>query len=502
MSGGDVRRVTRFVPPAWRVAAAGSGAGVLVMYLGEAQQSTAGRVSALVNGHVMPYLSVVTACYAVAVGALVSLATRGSVARGAALGAAAGLAAIAATPADVTWHSSFGTDGSLWSPPHLLSVLGTAALIAAVLAVTAPGGGAGRVALGAALIAVTQVVVVEYDMDVPRYSGALYLPLLVCTGLGGAWVVHRTTGARYAVSRVLAVFLLFRACVPAVADLVGLPGPDLPVALLGLAVVDVLPAQWRRIRWPLAGLAVTAGQVVASVTGVSSVSVAAVADAAAVVVPVLVFSALLLVFGRVVVPVALVAGLVGWMPLFGPPVARAHEPGSGPQVGTADVTVRGDGAGVLDVAVSEIRGLRDVEFTGARLVARRAGHTVTGDVLRPGMSATGPNRVGSISLPRGGLWFVYLEWPDGGRHRELWRAVEYDTAGATVERRRIYWAAPESRSTAEYLSGLLLYGLSVALVGWAATVVRDVEPTAEGGRRRRVRARARPAVRSRRTGRW
>ncbi|MFF4576369.1 hypothetical protein [Streptomyces sp. NPDC001410] len=64
---------------------------------------------------------------------------RDPVLRGAAVsGAAVGIAA----PADAAWHTAFGRDAVLWSPPHLLAIAATMALTMALLrAVVREGGG-------------------------------------------------------------------------------------------------------------------------------------------------------------------------------------------------------------------------------------------------------------------------------------------------------------------------------------------------------------------------
>jgi hypothetical protein len=432
----------------------------------------------------MPFLSVVAAAYVIAAAVLVSLAQRRSVAQalrrpGVALGAAAGVAAVAATPADGTWHAAFGVDSQLWSPPHLLSVLGTAVLIVAGLVVTSRvDGGAGRIGLGAVLLGVTQVVLAEYDADVPQFAEVLYLPLLVVTGLGTGWLVHRTVSHRFAVCWAVAGFLALRVTVLVVLAAVGLPRPDLPVGLVGLVVVDVVPRRWGRLRWPLACVAVTAGQVLAAGVGISSVAPGPTLTSAVVVVAVLVVLVVVLVLGRAGVSLALVVGLVVGVPLFAASPARAHSPGSGPVVGAADVAVTGNGAGVLDVAITPIRGVSSVDIRNVRLVARRAGRTVVG-VARPSVPSarsvpsTDTAFVGSIDVPTPGLWFVYADINADGRRVEMWRAVEYDTTGPIVERRGIYLTSgPQPRPMAEYVAGTLLYGVCVALVAWTVMITR------------------------------
>lgn len=109
--GGSARIVT----PALWIAAVGVGAGVLIMYGTEAQQSRLDRVSTLIPAHLVPYASVVAVAYVVAAAVLTSLWHQRPVAEtlrmpGVALGGAAGVAALAAVPADLQWHAAFGHD--------------------------------------------------------------------------------------------------------------------------------------------------------------------------------------------------------------------------------------------------------------------------------------------------------------------------------------------------------------------------------------------------------
>jgi hypothetical protein len=452
------------------VATAGNTGGVFVMYAADARQSQSGHGSALVPPHMMPFMSVIAVALVVLVGLVVALVRRMPAARtvwrsGLLLGAAAAAVAGAAAPVDLTWHATFGADSTQWSPPHLLSVLGAMALTVAALAVTGRAGGAGRIALGAGLISTTQVLLIEYDTDVPQLTETLYLPLLVLTGLGCAWLVRHTVGHRFAVSWTVAVFLLFRVAVFAALVAFGFSGPDLPVALVGLVVVDLAPS---RVRWPLAGLAVTAAQVVASGTGISSVAVKPTLVSATALALVLVTVLAGLVWKQAVLPACLLVGVLAGPATLGVPEARAHAPGSGPQVGTADIAVTGDGMGTLEVTVTPLHGVSKADLHGARLVARRAGITVTGDVLH----ATRATVAGSITVPERGLWFVYVNLDRGERHLAAWRAVEYDITGTTAERRSVYLASgPDTRSAMEYVVSVLLYGVGAVLVVWMLLVV-------------------------------
>jgi hypothetical protein len=469
--GPVLRDVTRQVALMLWVATVGIAGGLLVMYASDAWRSEADEVGSLAPAHLMPYLSVVAVGCAVAAGALMSFALHGPAGRtvwgpGLALGAAGGIAALAAMPADRTWHAAFGVDALSWSPPHLLSVLGTVTVTVAALATTSRFGGVARIGLGGGLLGLTQVLLTEYDIDAPQFTEALYLPLLVGTGVGCAWLIHHTVGQRFAVSWAVACYLAFRVLVFVTLSLFGLSGPALPVGLVGLVVVDLAHRRLTRLRWPLAGAAVVLLQVIASAVGMSPMVLAPTLASAVAVLVVLLLAASLLVFR--LVPVVVVVGVLVGMSVSGAPAARAHAPGGGTEVGVTDITVTGNGAGSLTLAVTPLRGVSSADMRGARLVARRADHTVTGGALHAVRAAY----VGSISVPERGLWFVYIELGQG-RRMEAWRSVDYGTVGLTEQRRAVYLPRePESPPAAEWVSGVLLYGVGSALMMWTWLLVR------------------------------
>jgi hypothetical protein len=45
---------------------------------------------------------------------------------------------LAALPIDAAWHAAFGRDAVLWSPPHMLAVFGSLALLVGFLASARP----------------------------------------------------------------------------------------------------------------------------------------------------------------------------------------------------------------------------------------------------------------------------------------------------------------------------------------------------------------------------
>ena len=89
-----------------------------------------------------------------------------------------GLAVLARAPVDELWHREYGRDAVLWSPPHLLAMSGSAALLAGL--VLGMPAGTTRARLGSALaLGAFLVPVMEYEADVPQFGAALYLPVVV-----------------------------------------------------------------------------------------------------------------------------------------------------------------------------------------------------------------------------------------------------------------------------------------------------------------------------------
>ncbi|MFX4975024.1 hypothetical protein ABTB64_19535, partial [Acinetobacter baumannii] len=85
-------------------------------------------------------------------------------------------------PVDNFWHVAFGRDAVIWSPPHVLGIIGTAGLAAAILLELArspqPWARPLRWVAAALLLAAFSFLVVEYDTDVPQFPAVWYLPVL------------------------------------------------------------------------------------------------------------------------------------------------------------------------------------------------------------------------------------------------------------------------------------------------------------------------------------
>lgn len=446
--------------------------GLAATYWDDGWHTEIGRDDALIPPHLLLYASIGVVGLVLAGWVLVALwgtrSLRATLATpGLALAVAAGVVTAGAAPADTAWHAAFGRDSVLWSPPHLLSVIGTAVLVVAVLLNAGrTGSRVSRIGLAVVLLGATEIVVLEYETDVPQFSQALYLPVLLAVGLGSSWIIRTLVVDRAAVTPTVLSCLALRLLILAPFAITGWTTPDVPIALLGLLVLDA-PARWGRARWPAAGLAVTALQLVASASGISSVPVQPTLLASAIVVPGLA-ATLLAVSRRSLGRTGAVLGLLTATSLLAVPHARAHDPGQGAEVATAQVNADGDGSGTIAVRVTEFEGTPGREWTAGRLVARRAGEVVTAPLMdRSGVFA------GSIVLPSRGLWFVYAELRTGDTVAETWLPVRQDEASDIVARRSVYLpAGTGDRRAGEYLAGAGLLAVGVTLVGWAVIAVR------------------------------
>jgi hypothetical protein len=458
-------------------AAIGAGAGLFSAYWDDAWHTTVGRDSALIPPHLLLYASIVFVGLVLAVWGLRVLRHGRSLRTllrtpGFALAVAAAAATVVAAPADAFWHTAFGRDAVLWSPPHLLSVIATIVLLAALLiGVDARAGLAARAALGAALLGASQIVIMEFDTDVPQFAEVLYLPLLIATALGASWVITALTADRRVLAATIAGYLAFRVIALAALAAVGWIAPDAPLALVGLFALTFRVGAWR---WLLAALAIAALQLVASATGLSSVGLVPAAQSLVVVGVVLAVGTVLVAVGRRQMGGAGLVGLVLVVSLVAAPEpspAQAHDPGQGASFGTATIAVSGSGTGLVQVSVTDLVSDTTESAAPVRVVARRAGETVEGPLVADRERARGFS--GSLLLPDPGLWFVYAQFTDRERTLEVWLPVDQTLASTVSERRDLYEpvGGAIAPSPGQVVVGVLLLALCAGLLIWAGASV-------------------------------
>ena len=130
---------------------------------------------------------------------------------------ALGLAAVAGFPLDEVWHGAYGIDVTMWSPTHMLMILGAsftglAAWVALVGAGVRPtdGGWARGLHLVCAWLTLQGLVASqgEFSFGVPQFS-QLFHPILICLAGGLALVATRLVhGPWWTVGVAAASFIL------------------------------------------------------------------------------------------------------------------------------------------------------------------------------------------------------------------------------------------------------------------------------------------------------
>jgi hypothetical protein len=464
----------------WVIVVSGALA-VFATYWDEAWHTDVGRDTALSAPHLLLYGAVGAVGAVVAAWGVLTL-IRGRSWR-AALGdrpllvaGAGGAAALVAAPVDAFWHAQYGRDAVLWSPPHILVIFASTALLLGVLAALPRDRGALRVGVGMLLLANLVATVFEYEADVPQFSEVLYLPLLLVCGLLVGHLVAPHLPVRLPVTTMVLSYVALRLAVSA--GLAGLDRstPDLPIAVLGLAAMD-LPLRSVAHRAAAAIAATTGLALAASAVGLASPAPGAVLAAA---VPALAIACLLLLpRRRRSVGPALVLLLGAAAATIGPPLppAAAHDPGQGETVTQAVVTAHSDGEGEIRLVVHDLEA-HCADLEPVRVVARRAGETSTGDLRR----TSDCGFTGSVAVTAHGRWFGYAEFRHGEEVVETWLPID---AGEeeTVSGTRTLYRPPrgqDSVSSGQVLFGAGIYAVGLSLLGAGIAVNRRTRTTVGG----------------------
>ncbi len=408
------------------------------------------------------------------------------------LAAASVAVTLASGPIDNAWHEAFGRDSVIWSPPHMLGIVGTLGLGAALLAEVAHRRALALVAGGLVLAAAT-FTVVEYDTDVPQFAVVPYLPVLATSAAIALALVRMVVPGRWSATEAATVHLAFVLVVSGFLLLVGFEAPALPLLVAPAVLLDVGEARhWspgaRAAAFTVALFAVYVparnwiGQGVEIATMDVLVGLPLAAGAVLVV--------LSLAGPRrarsprtVSVPTTgLVAIAAAIVVLAAAPRAMAHDPGQGADAGSVDLSV------IAGPERAEVRGrwnsTRCAEISSAAVVARRGGVAVRGP-----LAVAGCRLRGAVALPTRGRWFVYVELRTPRGPVESWlpiRAGAGERASAVA--RYAYAPAQRSSSAVKRVVGGVLYAVMIALL--AATFLLLSPTRASRGRRRRESAAA------------
>ncbi|MDQ3293719.1 MAG: hypothetical protein M3527_04625, partial [Actinomycetota bacterium] len=118
---------------------------------------------------------------------------------------ALGLGAVSGFPLDEVWHKAYGVDVTMWSPTHMLMILGATFTGLAAWLILAEAGvrpGDGRWGRGlhcvAAWLSLQGLVAPqgEFNFGVPQFSH-LFHPILICLAGGMALVIMRIVHGRF-----------------------------------------------------------------------------------------------------------------------------------------------------------------------------------------------------------------------------------------------------------------------------------------------------------------
>lgn len=460
--------------PAWGgvVVAFAGFVSLVATYWDDAWHTDLGRDSAMIPPHLLLYGSVAVAGVVVLFWAARVLAfTRsiGSALRCAPLVVAAvgGAATLAAAPLDAMWHSAFGRDAVLWSAPHMLVVFASAAMVLGILAGVQPSRrGVVETTLTALLLGGLMTAVLEYETDVPQFSEVYYLPVLLAAALIAGAIARSAVPSRVAMTMTVGIYFMVRLAILVALLLLGRSTPEIPVAVLGLSVLD-LPWRNTALRYSAAAAAISALAWISAAVGLADRPASAVAPVA--VVTLVAFGVVLAASmrrGKLVVATAIALCASGFA-VSGAPVASAHDPGQGPATGAANVVGTSDGHGLLTLRVTPDGSCEGVSAVG--IVARRAGEVVRA----PLQTSASCSYSGSVRVDGIGRWFVYAELRRGTEDIEIWLPLAADRRAAISERRDLYRPAGSTASTrtAELVSGAAIYAFAVALMTAGVVVV-------------------------------
>ncbi len=384
---------------------------------------------------------------------------------------------LASAPIGNAWHTAFGRDAVLWSPPHLLGIVGLLTVGSGMLlAVSQQSGRRGYLvtsAVGALVLCVSLVPVMEYESDVPQFASVWYLPVLTVGSLIALTLLHAASQRHWIGTASALLSTGLRAGIILFLLFLGFSLPLLPLIIVPALVFDAT-ARWR---WPriiravLYALAVYASYVpylnfLLGGIHVTLIDVMVGLPLAALVnwLVLTVVEAPTLQLRRL--PAAIF--LVGCLFLLVPGQALAHDPGQGNEIGQMRLTatVRGSTA-TLSASVTSTLACDQLE--PRTLEARRSGETIAG----PLRQVVPCQFQGVIQLPDRGRWFVYAELTDHGQKVETWLPVI--TGGAVTHFGKLaslYELEAVSGSTIEVLSSILLYILILALFSAILLVVR------------------------------
>ncbi len=384
---------------------------------------------------------------------------------------------LVSAPIDNAWHVAFGRDAVLWSPPHLLGMVGLLAVGSSMLLAVRQSPGRHNslliAAVGALVLSVSLIPVMEYEADVPQFAATWYLPVLTTGSIFTLALLRAAFSQRWIGTAAAALYTGFRVGVVVFLLLLGFSFPLIPPILLPAVVFD-LTAQlrWSRaLRALLFALAVYASYVPYLNVLQSGVSITF-ADIIGLPLSALVSWLVLTVVEAPHLRLRRVKAsllLLGCLLFLLPGRALAHDPGQGNEIGKAQLTATMQHATVrLSTRVTTL--LQCDQLEPQTLIARRSGEARVASLHRTGDCQF----QGEIQLPERGRWFVYAELTYHGQKVETWLPVIVGGASTQfVKLASLYELETVSGSAIEVVSSIVLYLLILALLATILLVFRQ-----------------------------
>ncbi len=460
--------------PWWLILTAliGSISGLFGIYWDEAWHTDIGRDTFWSPPHLFIYGGIAAVGLAVAVWTRIGLRS-GKIRRPTLIAISGAVLTIASGPIDEWWHVTFGRDAVVWSPPHMAALVGVILLVGSLFVEGArfPGrsGRAFTTLASAGLLAAVLIAVYEYEGDVPQFSVTLYLPVLAgLSSLAFAMTRRVRHGVTLPATRAAAAYTGLMIGVVAVLALLGHSVPAFTI-ILGPAIVFDLAG---RSRSQLARAAVFSASlfalyvpylnIVQRGVHLSAGDVAAGLPAAVV----LSWGALIAVEGTREMSRRVAVAVATMLLLMIPGTALAHDPGFGDEV--AEVRLHAEIVGTTAVINGHVAGIDCSSLETIRLVGRRAGRTMEGD-----LSLSGCTLSGGVELPDRGRWFIYTEVVQSGTLLEAWIAANVGGTGTAYQRDTTLYLAPiRTNPPLKYVVGVVLYVVALGALVYMVRTVR------------------------------
>lgn len=461
----DPRRHDRLTATEAVIALLAGGAGLFGTYWDDSWHTDRGRDDLVSPPHLLLYAGVLLGVGVAAAWAVRAARSRGwrhalRTPGGPRTAFVGGFAVLVSAPIDELWHTTYGRDAVLWSPPHLLAVAGSAALTVGLVMGLRPG--SATAVIGAALAVGAYVVpVMEFESDVPQFDVALYLPALSVGLALAAPIVRRLVGGAWPLTAAAAAYTVARVAIAGGLAGLGHSTPIVPPILVAAMTVDMLRRRTGRsglvaaiaiavlhasyvpyLRVVPHGLSLDRNDISASIA-LSLIMVAVVAAATGTARPA----------RPVLATMVVAAGLL----LADVRPADAHDPGQGDLVGTTRFHIRVE-HGEMDVTVELPR--RGCKTSPAWIVARRAGV-----VIRQRASVDDACVAAArIVVDKPGRWFIYVELGE----LESWTPVETGDVTTVSAERDLYERPEPTATTTQVIAGVPLIAAAAALLGGAS----------------------------------